>query len=268
MIYSFLLFSFLALILNFCVYYFKFDYLWSVLTVFGGLSLFFIINAVKTFTKDNWKLFSGFFIFSNICTLIIEIVMLKFDVWGFSNRVQQLSGITFLSYPIEEFIYWAFCPAIVSFSYMLLGKKIDKFLNPIEYSKIMNFGFNFTKDKKNDSDIDYKNDSGNGKYNSGNKFPVYVWLQILIISSIIMLSKYYKGNWKSMIYTTILFFLVAFPNELYSISQGFWLYNDNKLLGIYIFKVPLEGFLMYFISPICGCMMLDVSNRILFKKDI
>jgi hypothetical protein len=26
--------------------------------------------------------------------------------------------------------------------------------------------------------------------------------------------------------------------------------------------------LMYFISPICGCMILDVFNRIFFKKDL
>ena len=83
-----------------------------------------------------------------------------------------------------------------------------------------------------------------------------------------MLSKYYHGNKKAMLWTALIFFSVAFPNELYALSQGFWLYNDNTLLGLYIFKVPVEGFMMYFLAPICGCMILDISNRLLFKKDI
>lgn len=262
---AFLISIITALSLNFFAYQLSLDYLWSVILVFGGMTLLFSANAFKTFTKENWKLFSGFFIFSNICTLIVEIVMLKFDVWGFSNRVQQLSGYTFLSYPIEEFIYWAFCPGIVALSYMTLGKKFDKVLDVISYSKLISI---ISKIKfKKDSNINYTNDNGTGKYNSGNKFPVYIWLQILIISSIIYMRRYYRGNWKAMLYTTLIFFFTAFPNELYALSQGFWLYNDNKLLGIYFFKVPLEGFMMYFISPICAAMILDISNRFFFKKD-
>lgn len=253
-----------ALVLNFIAWKLNLDYLYSVLLVFGGMTILFSINAIKEFTKENWKLFSGFFIFSNICTLIVEIVMLKFDVWGFSNRVQQLSGITFLTYPIEEFIYWAFCPGIVAMSYIILGKKMDKFINPISFSKFISA----FKIQKNDSNINYTKDDGTGRYNSGSRTPVYIWLQGMIIASIIMMTKYYKGNWKSMFYTTLIFFFTAFPHELYSISNGFWLYNDNKLLGIYLFKVPVEGFMMYFISPICAAMILDLSNRFFFKKDI
>lgn len=256
-----------ALVLNICAWQFSLDYFWSVFLVFGGVTFLLGINAVKEFTKDNWKLFSGFFIFSNLATLVIEIIMLKFDVWGFSNRVQHLSGITFLTYPIEEFVYWFFCPGIVALSYMTLGKKLEKFINPISFSRIIQ-RLSSIKFQKNDSNINYTNDNGSGKYSSGKKFPIYVWLQILIISSIVMLSKYYHGNKKAMFWTTLIFFSATFPNELYALSQGFWLYNSNKLLGIYIFKVPIEGFLMYFISPVLACMMIDISNRILFKKDI
>jgi len=256
-----------AFVLNICAWHMSLDYLWSVFLVFGGVMFLLFINAAKEFTKDNWKLFSGFFIFSNILTLIIEIIMLKFDVWGFSNRGHDLSGITFLTYPIEEFIYWALCPGIVAFSYILLGKKIEKFINPIKFSRIIQriSSLNFNT---NDNNINYTPDDGSGKYSSGKKFPIYIWLQIILISTIIMLSKYYRGNKKAMMWTTLIFFSVAFPNELYALSQGFWLYNDNTLLGLYIFKVPVEGFLMYFLAPVCGCMMLDISNRLLFKKDL
>ena len=143
--------------------------------------------------------------------------MLKFDVWGFSNRVQQLSGYTFLSYPIEEFIYWAFCPGIVALSYMTLGKRFDKVLDVISYSKLISI---ISKIKfKSNSNINYTNDNGTGKYNSGNKFPVYIWLQILIISSIIYMRRYYKGNWKAMLYTNFNIFSSTFQMSCIFISS-------------------------------------------------
>jgi ABC-type iron transport system FetAB permease component len=55
-----------ALILNFAAYHFSLDYFWSVILVFGGMTTLFSINAIRQFTINNWKLFSGFFLFSNI----------------------------------------------------------------------------------------------------------------------------------------------------------------------------------------------------------
>ena len=265
---QFLVTSISAILLNLLGMYFRLDYFWSVLLVFGGISLLLSTNAIQTFSKNNWKLFGGFFIFSNIATLFIEMLMIHFNVWGFSNRVQSLSGLLFLGYPAEEFIYWAFCPAIVALSYISFGKTFDKFVNPFSLARVAKLGMIFTKPFKNDSGVTYTKEDKTGQYSSGKKFPVYIWLQILIISVIIMLSKYYRGNKKAMLYTTIAFFLTAFPHELYSTFNGFWIYNNSALLGIYLFRIPLEGYLMYFISPIAGCMMIDIANRIFFKKDI
>lgn len=255
-----------SLVLNLFAWRLGLDYMWSVLLVFGGVALTFLVNAVKVFSRDNWKLFGGFVVFSNVCTLGVEIVMLKYDVWGFSDRVQRLSGLMFLGYPVEEFVYWAMCPGIVAGAYMVLGKKMDKFLDPVSLSRIAALGSALTRPLKNDTAVKYTPDAGTGKYQEGERRPVYVWLQVAIVASIAFMSNYFKGNWKAVGWTTLVFFATAFPNELYALSQGFWLYNEKKLLGVFFFGVPLEGFMMYFIAPVCACMILDVSNRFLRQK--
>lgn len=265
---NFLAVSLIAIFLNVLTIYYKFDYLLSVISVLGGVSLLLFINSFKTFSKENWKLFSVFFLFSNLSTLFIEYLMIHFDVWSFSNRVQHLTGITFLKYPIEEFVYWALCPLIVSLSYISFGKTFQKFLNPISFTNTIKNFKSILETLKNDVKIKYQKETKVGEYESGKKVPVYIWLQVIIVSLILLLKNYYRGNFRNLLYATFLFFFTAFPHEVYAVSNGFWIYNHNKMLGLYLFQIPLEGYLMYFISPICGCMILDVFNRIFFKKDL
>ena len=246
----------LALILNVLAVVLSLNYLFSVLLVFGGVSLYLISNAVKLFSVSDWKFSTGFLIFSNICTLIVEVIMMKYDVWGFTNLKCQLIGLYFLSAPIEEYIYWAFCPVIACYSYMLMLK--DKFVKSINPFKIASIVKNLKIKKFGNAEYV---DAKDGSYSRGAKFPVYIWLQVAIITSIILMKRYFKGCWQALSLTTALFFLIAFPNELYSINSGFWAYNDNKLLGYYLFKIPLEGWMMYFIAPICSSMMIDIVRR-------
>jgi hypothetical protein len=135
-------------------------------------------------------LFSVFFLFSNLSTLFIEYLMIHFDVWSFSNRVQHLTGITFLNYPIEEFVYWSLCPVIVSLSYISFGKTFQKFLNPISFTNSINNFKSILDVLKNDVKIKYQKESKVGEYESGKKVPVYIWLQVIIISSILLLKNY------------------------------------------------------------------------------
>lgn len=246
----------LALVLNLIAVIMNFGYLHSVLLVFGGISLFLAGNAKKLFNRDDWKFSTGFILFSNFCTLIVEVLMMKFDVWGFTRFSHELIGVNILSAPIEEYIYWAFCPIICCYSYMLMVK--DKFVKTLNPFKVLEYVKRLKIPKVGESKYVEAKD---GKYNRGQKYPVYIWLQVLIVTAIVLMSRYFKGSWKALVLTTLLFFFTAWPNELYSVYQGFWAYNDNRLLGFYLFNIPFEGYLMYFISPVCASMMIDIARR-------
>lgn len=262
----------MPLLLNFLNYINNFDYFVSCNFILGGLTLTLFLNSIKVFNKDNWKLFIGISVFSNIFTLLIEITMLHFDVWSFSNKHQILSGYTFLGAPIEEFNFWMYCPWLVGFCYIILSKsKINKIIDP---KIIENFSLELASwESKHklikDSLVNYTEEVGKtGSYTRGRFFPIYLSVQIFMFAMIIYLKKYYHGNRKSLWFTTIFFFLTMMPYEQYAISQGFWIYNTKKVIGAFFLKVPIEGWLMYLLPPIAGSIFTDVLNKKFFKKDI
>lgn len=247
----------LPLVLNLVCLFLGTDYLQSVLLVFGTMSITLLSLAKYNFQTKDWKLFLGFILFSNTATIGLEVLMMKFDVWGFTNRTYNLSGILFLSAPIEEYVYWFFCPVIVVLSYLLYSKGETKGKAFFSYPLMKLFSKLKLKGK---DQINYV-DSNRGRYIRDKKYPVYIYVQLTIILSILLMLKFFKGCWKPVYLTTILFFFTAFPNELYSIHQGYWAYNSNRMIGLYILNIPIEGWMMYFIAPVCASMLLNIIGR-------
>ena len=275
-----------ALILNGINYLVGLDYLWSTMFVFGGLSAILTSSFVRykkigIVSWDDVKLFFVFFMFSNISTLAIELLMLKFDVWGFSHRVYYLTGHMFIGAPVEEYVYWAFCPVVVALTYIGVSRS-SKFkleaggtelpcpmwlLRIAEYLKYLQ---GFTQNPASSAKVDYiePTEVDGTTYKQGAKYPAYLGVQIAIIFTMLALASYYHGSRKSLAWTALCFLLLAFPHEYYTLTHGFWVYNSQKILGWYFAHVPLEGWVMYIISPVCGCMMLDFADKKLFNKDV
>lgn len=260
------------LILNAIAWYFKWDYLVSVNFVLGGITLLLTLNSIKVFTKNDWKLFGGISVFSNIFTFFVEVIMLKFDVWGFSSQHTRLLGITAFGAPIEEYIFWMYCPWLVGFTYIICARSgIDKTIDPKLLTLITKPLAKLEELKKAaiQDEVKYTSDTTtSGQYSRGNKFPVYLSIQLILLGMVVYLKKLYHGSWRSMLLTLGLFFFTMMPYEQYAISQGFWTYNANKMIGLFFLKVPFEGWLMYILPPIAGAMFTDVCSRKFFGKDI
>lgn len=265
-----------AVVLNLVSALSKLDYLWSVLFVLGGLSFLLSIATFKNqrVSRNDLKLFFGFYIFSNIMTLALEMVMLKFNVWGFTHHTFNLTGFTLLDAPIEEYVYWSFCPIIVGLSYINISRGLAESVSvePAIITKLAELLKTVqlkTQSPRADSVnyVDPQNEV-NGQYKQGAKYPVYIWVQILIIVAIIAMARYFHGSYKALAATAVIFFAVAFPHEAYAVTHGFWIYNTQHLIGPFIGPIPIEGYFMYFISPICGGMMLDLADRKFFKQDV
>ena len=249
---------FAPLMLNLIAFLNKWDYLVSV-------------NSVKVFSKNDWKLFFGISVFSNIFTFFIEVIMLKLDVWSFSSHKARLLGYTFWNAPIEEYVFWMYCPWLVGFSYILFSRSnVDKVIDLSLLEEITKPLASIEKKIKEHikDNVEYVEDSSAGKYARGSKVPVYLSIQLILITMIVFLKKKYHGSKYSMLLTTILFFITMMPYEQYAISQGFWTYNENKMVGLFILNVPIEGWMMYILPPIAGAMLTDVLSKKFFNKDI
>ncbi len=273
----------IALVTNlFCVVA-DLNYIASVALVMGSVVFYMLTRQWKLLRREDTMLILGFITFSNIITVVIEKLMIFFDVWGFSNATHRLIGISFLGAPIEEYVYWWLAPVVVSVTYYAMVK-LKSGSNLVTYpswteASVASLLAKFTTEvvdnlKTKDPDVYLEtnntkvNEDNTSSYSRGKKAPVWIWVAVFVIIFGAVLYRFFRGSWKAVLATTLIFLCIAYPNELYSLHSGFWVYNQNRMLGPWVLGVPIEEWIMYTASPITGCMLLSVSHRLFFKRDL
>ena len=258
------------LLLNYMAYYMDLDYMVSVNVVLGTMTVMLLLNGIRVMTRNDWKLFWGISLFSNIFTLFVEVIMLKFDVWSFDDSQVRLLGVTLFGAPIEEYVFWMYCPWLVGACYITLARGAINSTVNLSYVSVVANRMKILEDKMKSLVADRVSytKGDNGKYNRGKKIPVYLSVQIIMVAMILFLYKGYKGSLTAMLLTTVMFFFTMMPYEQYAISKGFWVYNESRVIGLFILKVPFEGWLMYIIPPIAGSMITDYCSRKFFKTNL
>lgn len=270
-----------ATVLNLAAVLFKLNYIASVMLVMGGMSAFYLYYCSKLFDKKLWISLLVFLCFSNLLTTPIEKLMIVLDIWGFSNDNFRLIGVNFWGAPVEEYVYWWMSPVVVGSQYMALAL-MHRFVS-LEASNgrfylwllgLSKIASETIQKYANDSNIDYvENDpkatkQEYGTYKRGKKAPAWIYVQLAIIVTILALMRFYRGRWAALWWTTATFVAVGYGNELYALHQGFWVYNANRLLGPFVLGVPVEEWIMYVASSICGCMIINIGNRKFLKINL
>lgn len=251
-----------------------FDYFWTVTIGMGLPALVAWFVGRKNLNKDDWKIFLAFNLFSIVMSTIIEWIMLYYDTWGFTKAEGRFIGINFLGAPIEEYIYWWLAPMLVGIMYIIFRKlkEIDSFPPAIESSLeyLGYLGSVYMRTSKAPDATPYLENDGviveNGSYSRGTKkFPTWIWIQVFLVAILIYLKRYFKGNWLTIGAVSFIFACVAFIGELHAIDYGFWVYNRQRMIGIFIFNIPIEQYPMYFLSAIFECMVIDIVGRKYFN---
>jgi len=250
------------------------NYLWTLLMGMGLPALVAWFMGRKSLTTNDWKPFLCFEAFAIVSSTIIEVVMLYFDTWGFTKSHGRFIGVNFLGAPIEEYIYWWMAPVLVGIIYITLRKvnKIEEF-PPIIEAAIAWIATKSSTAMNASTSADaspYLEDDGvtvkNGNYKRGEtKFPTWIWIQVLIVGLLIYLKQYFKGNWLTVLQTSLIFACVAFIGERHAIDYGFWAYNTQRVVGIFILNIPIEEYPMYFLSAIVECVIIDIVGRKYFN---
>lgn len=264
------LISAVALLLNAVCVVLHTDYIASVCLVMLGVIG--IAAAMHKWSVVDAKAVAFFVIGSAVITTGIEKLMLVYDVWNFSRHVFVLTGVTFLSAPIEEYIYWWLCPGIVSVCYLLfrktasntqvtmrhesyslvLASTLAKYWTYRNQSKYHDPGMADRESYLEDKGIDSKD----ARYSRGRKIPVWAYVAAAVTFTALILKRSFHGSWKAVIGTCVVFVCVAYPNELYSLHNGLWVYNQQRIFGIWLLGVPVEEWFMYTMSPVAGSMLV------------
>ncbi len=273
-----------ALVLNITTMLLKFNYLTSVLFVMGGVSLIALSYSFQFLRWVDFKSMGVFVLLSNVTTTIIEKLMIVFDVWGFSSSNAGLIGLNFWGAPIEEYIYWWMAPVVVVTTYLAVSKRGNlKVKVENQLPILLDFGllsaiFKFGSEKIEESAVKtdkvYLENQGvtnenskhvNRKYERGSKVPVWSFVVAFVLACLTFGYFFFRGSYKVVLATVLIFVLVAYPNELYSLYQGYWVYNNNKMLGVWVLWVPLEEWFMYTASPAAGSMLFSAYREYVHK---
>ena len=266
-----------AIVSNLFAGYVGLNYVWSVLIGMGLPALVIWYSGMKEVSFQEWKPFFAFNIFSIISSTIIEIIMLKYDTWGFSNHHYRLIGINLFGAPIEEYVYWWCAPILVGITYVIFNKinKVEE-LPPVIEGAIAwlssRSSYIMIKSVATDA-TEYLENEGvavqEGNYLRGSVyFPTWVWIPIMIVAILIYLKQYFKGSYVKVFLTSLIFACVAFIGERHAIDYGFWAYNKQRVIGIFLFNIPIEEYPMYFLSAIFECVVIDIISKNFFKETI
>lgn len=273
----------LALGLNLATVLLDMNYMTSVILVMGGVSAIALFSGVRSLKSRDYLSMAIFVVGSAVATTIIEKLMIVFDVWGFSNRHAGLCGLDFWGAPVEEYVYWWMAPIIVCVSYVVAVRDRNA-LSSFEVPRFLSIAASTMSLKAVSDAMTKVADAGssaylesNGtspessspsKYKRGTKFPVWIWVVAFVLVALAVAYVFFRGSWKAVLATTAVFVCVAYPNELYSLSQGYWVYNQNRMIGPWLFGVPVEEWAMYTASPAAGSMLYSSLHRVLFKEQI
>lgn len=268
----------LALVANGLCIILRMDYLSSVLVSMGAVSAALVVSARSApWSRASIRTALIFILGSAVITTGIEKLMLVLDVWGFSRRYYHLIGIDFLGCPIEEYVYWWLAPVVVAVTYVTCPrsyKAIDISAPAwlLSFASVLGTSMTRLNQSRPASGSGYLEDSKvdveDKSYSRGSKFPVWAAVAAAVVLGCFFVYRHFRGSRNAIIATTLVFVCVAYPNELYSLSHGFWSYNQSRILDIWFLGVPVEEWFMYICSPICGGMLFSVLEEKLFGQVI
>lgn len=262
-----------ALGLNLATVLLHTNYLTSVCLVMIGTPAVLVFASRSYLKPRDLHVCLGFVVFSDVITTGIEKLMIYYDVWSFSNANFRLIGVDFLGAPIEEYVYWWMSAVIVAVAYVCFSRSrngvvhVPNFLDYLGASLLAKFETQKIQAKTEDAKdastyLENQNVEIQGAhYERGRKFPTWVVVASAVTLFAAALYRHFRGSWPALISTVLVFFCIAYPNELYSLHNGLWVYNQKRIFGFWLFGVPVEEWFMYTMSPFAGGMLLSLCYK-------
>lgn len=191
-----------------------------------------------------------------ILTSVVEVIVTHtLQIWTIPESSNDLWGIYFLDLPLEEFVYWYGTALYILTNYLFFVMVLEPQSDAQSNAESIQVGSGTKKTRAwlyiAAPFILYPllfYDPQRSQYPA--------WLFIPIPFLIAMAAAFYAGilnrrdlNWRALILCVILFELILFPTEYVAVQKQFWVYNDNRILGLRVLGIPVEEPLIYYSTP-------------------
>lgn len=90
---------------------------------------------------------------------------------------------------------------------------------------------------------------GSYRYHEGQRRLYWIWWLLGVLAQVLVsLPWVFKQlHLRALVVTSVCFILLIFGLENLGIYLGWWIWNEQKILGIKVLLLPLEEFLLYFV---------------------
>lgn len=181
-----------------------------------------------------------------VCLVFVswDIIFTDMGIWGFNS--DYLSGLYLFNLPIEEVLFFICIPFACMFTYHCF-----KLYSPIHHSKLSErFSYSWVFFLL-----------VGGFYFIDKWYPSVTFFALAIV--LLIIQKIYNPKWLPRLYTTLLVLIIPFllVNGILTgtgLEEPVVWYNENEIIGLRIFTVPIEDFFY-------GTLMI-LSNVFLLEK--
>lgn len=198
---------------------------------------------------------------------ILELVAVANRYWWFALK-DPMTGIQVGGIPVEEFVFYPLFLNLPILFYLALEKYVPdgdappRALSPRGTWLCRGLGVAFTvlgiallvnAIATTEPPIDYAlvpttDASGAFRYSTGPRQMGWTVVQVLALGSVAFAWPYMKPrvHGQRLFVTVCVFFVLSFYFELMGCGRGWWVWNDQQVIGIFTWVIPIDSYLMYF----------------------
>ena len=221
---------------------------------------------------------------SLILMYIAEILAIQFRYWDFLQDWDILLGLDLGNVPLEEFLFYPLMLNVSLYGY-LQAKSILKKYRPelpadfkpngkrwIGWGLAAAFvciavivGCCGTGDIA--ERVMTRDDSGNPVYVEGKQHKAWgvTMMAGMAITIAFVMGATVNGflDWKAVFFAGCIIYPASMVIELLGIGRGWWVYNDQQLIGLKIYILPLESLFMYGIGSVFPASVYEVLRELM-----
>ncbi len=221
---------------------------------------------------------------SVILMYVAEILAIQYHYWGFLQDWDVLLGLDLGNVPLEEFLFYPLILNLSLYGY-LQAKSILKKYRPelvtdyrpngkrwIGWALVAAFvcaaviigccGSGDVTDRQMTRD-----DAGNPVYMEGKQLKAWgvTMMAGMAITIAFVMGATVNGflDWKAVFFAGCIIYPASMVTELLGIGRGWWVYNDQQLIGFKLYILPVESIFMYGIGCVFPASVYEVLREVL-----
>jgi lycopene cyclase domain-containing protein len=215
---------------------------------------------------------------------IAEILAIQYLYWGFLQDWDRLVGLDLGNVPLEEFLFYPLMLNVSLYGYLQAKSILKKYRAPLpdpyprSRKRLMGWGLAAAfvgvaviiglcgSGETVEGHMD-RDEFENPVYVDGAQHKAWgiTMMSGMAITIAAVMGATVNGflDWKAVFFAGAIIYPASMVIELLGIGRGWWVYNDQQLIGLKLYILPLESLFMYLIGCVFPASIYEILRQLL-----